>query len=83
MLSHRDGGVVELCDGCYRPRPTGEGGWMRGPGFRAAPAVTDSDHPGGKGHAMTQAAQPSHWCPGCVDSAPYLGGALEPAAEGS
>lgn len=29
MIGHRDGARILMCDGCYRPKRTGEPGWTR------------------------------------------------------
>lgn len=29
MIGHRDGARLTVCDGCYRPKRTGEDGWAR------------------------------------------------------
>lgn len=66
MIVYRSGAPLILCDGCFRPRLTGERGWqVEGGIFEASPAQA-TPNPGAKAQRVTQARQDAHSCPDCA-----------------
>jgi hypothetical protein len=67
MIGHRDGHVVSLCDGCFRPRRTGELGWEHtDEGGLPESRATDATDPHGNVRVGVSPEGPLDWCPDCV-----------------
>jgi hypothetical protein len=65
MIVHRDGLPLILCDGCFRPRPTGEPGWQVELGIFPASPARGGD-PGSSSETVLQTRQDAHSCPDCA-----------------
>lgn len=69
MIGHRDGHAVTLCDGCYRPKRTGERDWQRSPEGGLPESSARPQAPSGQGTALAavvQPVQPLDYCPSCA-----------------
>lgn len=66
MIAYRSGARLTVCDGCFRPRRTGEDGWMEGErrmSYRSPDQVARDEESTGDGTARVD------WCPECAPGA--------------
>lgn len=71
MIGHRDGHLVTLCDGCYRPKRAGEYGWAhRNEGGLPASSAMDASDPHGNVRRGEAPEGGLDYCPdeGCVQA---------------